>query len=321
MPRGPRLDAPGTLHHVMIRGIEKARIVKDDQDRADFVSRLATVSKKTGTAVYAWALLNNHAHILLRSGSTGLPGFMRKLLSGYAGSFNRRHHRYGHVFQNRYKSIVCEEDPYFQRLVCYIHLNPLRAGLVRSLEELDGYPWCGHSVIMNRIKNDWQDRAGVLEYFGATNGRALKAYRQQVEEQSRQGRQPELTGGGLIRSMGGWSAVRARRRQGVREQGDARILGNSGFVQKVLSQARGLVRYQIAPAATLQRLKQEMTKICRDAGITETLLQSGSRRQPLPELRKKLAHLCVLDFGLSLAETARRLGVSTSAVARMLERT
>lgn len=320
MPRGPRLDAPGTLHHVMIRGIEKGPIVKDDKDRADFVSRLGTTAKKTGTTVYAWALMNNHAHILLRSGNGGIPGFMRKLLTGYASSYNRRHHRYGHVFQNRYKSIVCEEDPYFLRLVCYIHLNPLRAGLVDSLEELDSYPWCGHSMIMNRKKNDWQDRDCVLAYFGKTEGRARKAYRQQVLEQSRQGRQSELTGGGLIRSMGGWSAVRARRKQGAQEMGDARILGSSEFVQEMLAQAQGMVKYQITPVNTAKKADRELEKMCKDEGITKELLQSGSRRHPLPKLRKKLACQFIMEYGLSLAETARQLGVSTSAVARMLER-
>ena len=137
MPRQARLDAPGTLHHVMVRGIEKRNIVDDDQDRIAFVSRMGEQARKTGTTIYAWALLNNHAHILLRSGSVGLPGFMRRFLTGYAVEYNRRHKRFGHLFQNRYKSILCEEDVYFKELVRYIHLNPIRAGLVANLPELD----------------------------------------------------------------------------------------------------------------------------------------------------------------------------------------
>ncbi len=137
MPRGARLDAPGTLHHVMVRGIEGMNIVEDDEDREYFVTRLGLVATGTGTSVYAWALMSNHAHMLLRSGAAGLSTFMRKLLTGYASYFNRRHKRHGHLFQNRYKSIVCEEEPYFLRLVSYIHLNPLRAGLVGNIEELE----------------------------------------------------------------------------------------------------------------------------------------------------------------------------------------
>ncbi len=126
MPRQARLDSPGTLHHVMIRGIEKKRIVLDEQDRKDFVRRLGLLAVETKTAVYAWALMSNHAHLLVCSGAAGLAKFMRRLLTGYAVSYNLRHRRHGHLFQNRYKSMVCDGDSYFTELVRYIHLNPLR---------------------------------------------------------------------------------------------------------------------------------------------------------------------------------------------------
>jgi putative transposase len=135
MPRQARarLDSPGTLHHVMIRGIEKKRIVLDEQDRKDFVRRLGLLAVETKTAVYAWALMSNHAHLLVCSGAVGLAKFMRRLLTGYAVSYNRRHRRHGHLFQNRYKSMVCDGDSYFTKLVRYIHLNPLRVKLVKDL--------------------------------------------------------------------------------------------------------------------------------------------------------------------------------------------
>ncbi len=126
MARRARLDAPGTLHHVMVRGIERRRIVDDEEDLKEFVARLGAVARETATSVYAWALLTNHAHILLSSGVQGLSKFMRRLLTGYAVAYNIRHRRHGHLFQNRYKSIVCDEDSYFTELVRYIHLNPLR---------------------------------------------------------------------------------------------------------------------------------------------------------------------------------------------------
>ena len=102
MPRQARLDAVGTLHHVIIRGIEKRRIVDDDSDRREFVSRLGRLAGETGTSIYAWALMSNHAHILLSSGRQGLAKFMRRLLTGYAVRYNPRHRRHGHLFQNRY---------------------------------------------------------------------------------------------------------------------------------------------------------------------------------------------------------------------------
>lgn len=137
MPRQARLDAPGTLHHVIIRGIERRDIVDDDQDRQDFVTRMGRIAAETSTIIYAWSLMTDHTHILLRSGPYGLPEYMRRLLTGYAVTYNLRHDRHGHLFQNRYKSIVCEEDTYFRELIRYIHLNPLRAQLVKALEELD----------------------------------------------------------------------------------------------------------------------------------------------------------------------------------------
>jgi len=116
MPRGARLDAPGTLQHMIVRGIERCRIVNDVADRENFVKRLAELSADTKTTIYAWAIMTNHAHILLRSSDMGLSGLMRRLLTGYAVSYNRRHRRWGHLFQNRYKSIVCDEDAYFTEL-------------------------------------------------------------------------------------------------------------------------------------------------------------------------------------------------------------
>jgi putative transposase len=165
MPRQARLDAPGTLHHVMIRGIEGKAIFRDNRDRKEFVSRLGNLSKETTTRVLAWSLLRNHCHLLLFSGASGLALFMRRLLTGYAQGFNRRHRRRGHLFQNRYKSIVCEEDPYLLELVRYMHLNPLRASLVKNLGELDRYPWSGHRVLVGREKSGWQEREYVLRQF------------------------------------------------------------------------------------------------------------------------------------------------------------
>ena len=155
MPRQARLDAPGTLHHVMVRGIERSPIFKDNQDRQDFVSRIGKITQQTRTKILAWALMSNHVHLLVFSGPPGLSKFMRRLLTGYALRYNRRHRRSGHLFQNRYQSIVCEEETYLLELVRYIHLNPLRVGLVKSLEALDRYPWSGHMILMGRGKKDW----------------------------------------------------------------------------------------------------------------------------------------------------------------------
>ena len=130
MPRQARIDAPGALHHIIIRGIERTSIFADDRDRENFLERLSQLLTESQTPCYAWALMSNHAHLLLRTGSVAIASLTRRLLTGYAVSFNKRHRRHGYLFQNRYKSILCEEDRYLRQLVAYIHLNPVRAGIV-----------------------------------------------------------------------------------------------------------------------------------------------------------------------------------------------
>jgi len=229
----------------MVRGIEKRRIVNDVADRKNFVKRLGELSAATNTSIYAWALLTNHAHILLRSSEIGLSGFMQRLLTGYAISYNRRHRRWGYLFQNRYKSIICDEDAYFTELVRYIHLNPLRARLVKNYTQLGRYRWCGHGVLMGEIPNEWQDRDYVLRWFGQKQGEAKKAYRNYVKKGIDQGRRPELVGGGLIRSSGGWSAVKALRQSGQRELSDDRILGSGEFVERIIKEADAKIKHQL----------------------------------------------------------------------------
>ena len=150
MPRKARIDAPGALQHIIVRGIERRKIFYDDTDRDNFLQRLGVVLVDTDTPCFAWALIPNHLHLLLRTGLAPIATVMRRLLTGYAVSFNRRHRRHGQLFQNRYKSILCQKDAYLLELVRYIHLNPLRAKIVLELKKLDKYAYCGHSVVMGK---------------------------------------------------------------------------------------------------------------------------------------------------------------------------
>ncbi|MBC8246123.1 MAG: transposase [Deltaproteobacteria bacterium] len=320
MPRQARLDAPGTLHHVIIRGIERKKIVSNDQDRQDFVGRLGKIALETETLVYAWALMTNHAHILLRSGPSGLPRYMRRLLTGYAISYNHRHRRNGHLFQNRYKSIVCEEDSYFKELVRYIHLNPLRAKLVDNLTQLERYRYCGHSVLVGSVKNDWQDRDYVLNWFGPKERMAKRAYRGFVKMGIDQGHRPDLVGGGLIRSQGGWAAVEALRRLGVREKSDERILGSSEFVEQLIQQSDQARKEQFSVHERQRRIVLYVERICKKENVSTKALKAGSRRQKVSAIRSQLARKLVEDWGISLTGTGRHLGVSPSAIAKMLYR-
>src|SRR3989338_6340507 len=289
MPRQARLDSPGTLHHIIIRGIEKKPIVKDDSDRAEFVDRMGKIALETKTPVYAWALMTNHAHILLRSGPKGLPGFMRRFLTSYAGSFNRRHKRHGHLFQNRYKSIICDEDNYFVELVRYIHLNPLRAGLVKDLAELDKYRWCGHSGLMAARKHDWHHVDEVLAWFGKSAGAARRAYKDYVKEGVSMGRRPELVGGGLVRSQGGWSNVIAMRKRKVRELADERILGSGDFVERIIEEAEENFKRSLKNNLSVHKIETLILKMCKASGIHIDELRSGGRRKEVSVIRSRLA--------------------------------
>ena len=241
MPRGPRLDAPGALHHVMVRGLDRQRIFRDDRDRGNLIGRLAALAQAGAVAVYAWALLPNHFHLLVRTGARPLARTMRSLLTGYAGGFNRRHHRVGHLFQNRYKSILVEEEPYLLELVRYVHLNPLRAGRVKDLAQLDRHPWSGHAALVGRRTVPWQDTSTILRRFAPTQPRACARYRAFVAEGVGRGPRPELQGGGLVRSAGGWAVVGALRRGREHWMADERILGSSEFGESLLREVAGRI--------------------------------------------------------------------------------
>ena len=321
MPRLARLDAPGVIHHIMIRGIERRKIFLDNKDREDFLDRLSNLLPKTETLCYAWSFLPNHAHFLFRTGPIPLATLMRRLLTGYVVSFNRRHKRRGQLFQNRYKSIVCQEEIYLKELVRYIHLNPIRARIVRTLSELNRYAYCGHSMLMGRKNRPWQDADYVLSYFGKVPGRARKAYYSYVEAGLEQGRRKELTGGGLIRSLGGWAEVS---RFGLKGQGhiksDERILGESDFVDDILSQASEQFEHHYE----LKRLGYDLDRIASRVAeiykieVKEVFLKGKHQKRVKP--RSLFCYWAVRELGISLTELARRLGISVAGVGYSVER-
>jgi putative transposase len=321
MPRLARLDAPGVVHHVIIRGIERRKIFWDGKDCEDFVERLGNILPASGTACYAWALLSNHAHLLLRTGQGPLADVMRRLLTGYAVRFNRRHRRHGHLFQNRYKSIVCQEDVYLRELVRYIHLNPVRAGVVSSVRELAQYSYSGHGVVMGRRKNGFQDWRYVLSVFGKKAGDGRKRYLEYVEAGVEQGRRPDLVGGGLIRSLGGWDEVRNRRSMGEGcFKSDQRILGDSEFVAETLRAAdEKYNRYY-----RLKSLGYDMSKVEERVGqvfgLKRSEMYAKGREKRRAEARGLLCYWAVRELGYKLTDLARKLGMSQPGVGYAVRR-
>jgi REP-associated tyrosine transposase len=162
----------------MVRGIDKTKIFRDDQDKTKFLERLGQTVLEAECTVYAWVLMDNHVHLLFRSGRQGISVVMRKLLTWHAQYFNRKHRRTGHLFQNRYKSILCEEETCLLALIRYIHLNPIRANIIQTLEELDRYPRSGHRAVIGKAAYAWMSVHDTLKEFGAAKRKALAAYRQ-----------------------------------------------------------------------------------------------------------------------------------------------
>ena len=321
MPRVARLDTPGLLHHVMIRGIERRKIFDDDKDRDNFIERLSILLPETKTQCYAWSFLSNHAHFLLRSGPGGIAALMRRLLTGYAVYYNRRHRRHGQLFQNRYKSIICQEDVYLQELVRYIHLNPLRAKVVVDLMELDHYSYCGHSALIGKKKREWQEVEYVLGYFRKGIGNARKKYRSYVEEGIALGRRPELVGGGLIRSLGGWDEVKKMRLRGQdRIKSDQRILGESDFVSDVLSESEE----QFSRKYKLKSLGYDFEKVVERVSILfqvdKEYITGKGRQNDRVRARDLLCYWTVVDLGKSMVDVARKFDITPAAVSYAVQR-
>ena len=320
MPRQARLDVPGALHHIMVRGINKTVVFRDDEDKDRFLQRLGENVTAAQASVYAWVLMDNHVHILFKSGKEGISAVMRKLLTWYAQYHNRRYHRTGHLFENRYKSVLCDEDTYLLVLVRYIHLNPARAKIVTTMDQLDRYVWSGHRAIMGKATYPWMDAAHVLAQFGSTRIKAVTAYRTFMREGLPMERIPELTGGGLIRSQGGWSQVIAMRRRGLKEEYDERILGGSDFVNAILKEAEDRQIRQIKHRRSGKTIEKIIDEECKSHQISPKELKAGSKRRRVSDARAVIAYRCREELGESAAEIARHSGVNTSCIVRSIER-
>jgi len=320
MPRKARIDAAGALHHIVVRGIERRKIFWDDADRDSFVNRLGQVLIETHTDCFAWALIPNHAHLLMRTGLTPIATVMRRLLTGYAVQFNRRHRRHGHLFQNRYKSILCQQDPYLLELVRYIHLNPLRAKLVPDYKSLKGFFYGGHCALMGKCNNDWQNTEYILSLFGQKVSEARRLYSKFVEEGVSHGKRPELVGGGLIRSLGGWASAKALRGTKDRIKGDERILGDGNFVQEVLESCQQQLERRYHYKAKGYGFDWLVGQVATLFGLDKNIVTRQGRYPDTVEARSVLCYWATRELGISTLELSKRLGISQPTASQSAKR-
>ncbi|MDD5132042.1 MAG: transposase [bacterium] len=316
MPRDKRLELPGAVYHVIVRGLERREIYKDATDRKEFLRRLEKGLRETGDQCYGWVLMPNHFHLLIRSGTKPLNELMRGLLTGYALYFNRRHRRSGYLYQGRYKSILCQEDAYLLELVRYIHLNPMRGRLVKDLIELNKYPWSGHSVIMGHHKLPWQETGELLSMFGQKKCEAVARYLEFVKDGLAMGKRDDLTGGGLIRSAGGWEGVLLLKKAKERWQGDERILGDGDFVSQILK----ISEEELERKEKLRRegwtLDKLAERVCELMSIKKDELLRRSRLNNISRGRALFSYWASKELGVSGQEIAKYMGISNGPVSK-----
>jgi REP-associated tyrosine transposase len=307
MPRTSRLDIPGLLYHVTARGVERRDIYLDDDDRSSFLDRFSSLLQETGTECLAWALMSNHFHLLIRPHHTRLATFMRRLLTGYAVSFNRRHTRSGHLFQNRYHSVICEEDAYLLELVRYIHLNPVKVGLVAGLEQLDTYPLTGHAVLMGNRSFVGQNVEPVLAQFARTKNAAISKYRKFIQD----GLNADAAEGKAV--SGVKQLIKSLHQKNTELVDDQRILGSFSFAAEL---KRNIGDIQ-TPAVRLTELLARVAKVYK---VNPDTLSGRGRTRALSDARALFCHLAFNQLHHNGAALARMLNVSRSAVCLAVRR-
>ena len=320
MPRQGRIDIIGCIYHIIIRGINGEIIFRDNEDRLEFIKRLSEAIKSTGNICYGWAIMSNHSHLLIRRGKKPISDLMRKLLTGYALYFNRRHKRRGYLFQNRYKSILCEEEKYLLELIRYIHLNPLRARIVKDIESLSEYPWTGYSALMGKEVKRFQEVEEVLGRFGKKRKDAAKELKKFMEEGIKQGKREDLTGGGLRRSAGGWEAVLEMKRRKEYWRGDERILGEGEFVDEVLRGAE----HELEKTERNQRegytFDYLLEKLSNEYKIEKKDITKKGRKNRISEAKAVLACIANKELGITGKILAERLKCTQPAISMLIRK-
>jgi len=182
------LHVEGGLYHIVTRGNNRKEIFKDDTDYSTFLETLLKIKKITSFNLYAYCLMPNHFHLLLEVQSISTSTIIQRLLTSYTKYYNKKYKKIGHLFQGRYKAILCEKDSYLLELVRYIHLNPYRAGLVRKPSD---WTWSGHKEYLGQSENKVQDISEVLGILSDNIKHGVLKYQEFVQDGSRMGKKKD----------------------------------------------------------------------------------------------------------------------------------
>lgn len=175
MARKKRVEFPGAFYHVLTRGNNKQKVFKDEQDYKIYLIILRRYHNRYKFTLYAYTLMPNHIHLLIETGVTPLSKIMQGIQQSYTYYFHKKYKSVGHIFQGRYKAILCERETYLLELVRYIHLNPVRAGLV---DNADDYPWSSHPVYLGHLEQSFVEKEFIFKIFSGNKPLSEKKYRQ-----------------------------------------------------------------------------------------------------------------------------------------------
>jgi REP-associated tyrosine transposase len=274
MARRPRLEFPGAVYHVAARGNDKRAIFHDDRDRQEYLDRIDRYRKKFHFQLLAYCLMRNHVHLAIRTGEEPLSRIMAGLQSSFTQWFNRRHDRVGHFFQGRYKAFLVQEDRYFAALLRYIHMNPVKAGLVQRPQD---YPWSSDRLFRVRNGPLGADRAAALALLAPTAGAAAQEYRRLMRDDDA----PDYTEVNEMRNVKGDEEFALER------------IRLSARVEPVL---RGVSEHSVLRAVS------DVT------GIAIAALMGPARGGPIASARFLAGHVAKRTAAISLASMARHLG-------------
>ncbi len=292
MARKPRLHYIGALYHVMVRGNGGQDIFADDEDRSRFYLLLQEGVEKFGHRIHAFCLMGNHVHLAVQVGEKPLSRIMQHLCFRYTQWVNHRQKRVGHLFQGRYKAIVVDADAYLAELVRYIHLNPVRAKLVKDPEK---YRWSGHRTYMGQEPLLWLTTEWVLSQFGRRLKNSRARYGEFVHLGIKEGHRQEFHEG----TSGG------------------RLLGDDSFVERAYEKSEQCEEKS-------ETLDEIIERVGKEYGLSEAEMSAPGRQRDRAEARAMIACLVREAPGLSLTELGRRMkrDVSTLSLAadRILRR-
>jgi len=291
MARKPRVHYPGALYHAILRGNSGQTIFFDDNDRTRFYLLIQEGVERFGHRIHAFCLMTNHVHLAIQIADISLSRILQNLSFRYTRWVNWRQGKTGHLFQGRYKAVLIDADTYLQELTRYIHLNPVRAGMVRETEK---YPWSSYRAYLGLETIPWLTTDWVLSQFSKRLSVARRAYMRFIQEGKGGGHQEEYHRG---------------------SDTDSRILGDDTFIGRVLDEKQMKQRKKVS-------LDKIMVEVCRYFSLKEKDLGGVGKDRRLSEVRGIAAWL-VLELGVcTLGELGKRTGrdVSTlSSAARRLQ--